>query len=52
MGKLNNYEVAFRVSSCGTKYISIKAKDMEEVIVRLKKKHYRTDIILSIREVK
>lgn len=50
MKKLDNYEVAFRVSSCGIKYIKVKAKNEEDVIERLKKKHYRTDIILSIRK--
>lgn len=50
MNKLNNYEVAFRVSSAGIKYINVKAKDENDVIERLKAKHYRTDIILNIRK--
>ena len=49
MNKLNNYEVSFRTSSCGITYETIKAKDEDDVIKRLKAKNYRTDIILNIR---
>lgn len=51
MNKLNNYEVAFRTSSCGVTYKEIKARDEEDAIKRLKSKNYRTDIILSIRKI-
>ncbi len=51
MKKLNNYEVAFRTSSCGVTYKNIKAKDEDDAIERLKKKNYRTDIILNIRKL-
>lgn len=50
MSKLNNYEVAFRTSSCGITYKEIKARDEEDAIRRLKAKNYRTDIILNIRK--
>ena len=51
MKKLNNYEVAFRTSSCGVTYKNIKVKDEEDAIERLKNKNYRTDIILNKRKV-
>ena len=51
MKKLNNYEVAFRTSSCGITYKQIKAKNEEDVIKRLKAKNYRTDIIVNIRKM-
>ena len=51
MRKLNNYEVAFRTSSCGITYKQIKEKNEEDVIKRLKAKNYRTDIILKIRKM-
>ncbi len=51
MNKLNDYEVAFRTSSCGVTYKTIKAKDVEDAIKRLESKHYRTDIILNIRKI-
>lgn len=51
MKKLNNYEVAFRTSSCGITYKQIKAKNEEDVIKRLKAKNYRTDIITNIRKM-
>lgn len=50
MEKLKDYEVAFRTSSAGITYKSIKAKSEEDAIKRLERKNYRTDIILSIRE--
>ncbi len=51
MKKLNNYEIAFRTSSCGITYKEVEAKDEEDAIKRLKAKHYRTDIIVNIRQV-
>lgn len=48
--KLKKYEVAFRTSSCGIAYVNIRAENKEDAIERLKKKHYRTDIIVRIRE--
>lgn len=51
MKRLNNYEVAFRTSSCGITYKEIKAKNEEDAIKRLKAKNYRTDIILNIRKM-
>lgn len=50
MKKLKKYEVAFRTSSCGIAYVNIRAENKEDAIERLKKKHYRTDIIVRIRE--
>ncbi len=49
MKKLNNYEVAFRTSSCGVTYKNIKVKDEEDAIERLKNKNYRTDLIWFIK---
>lgn len=48
--KLKKYEVAFRTSSCGITHVNIRAENKEDAIERLKKKHYRTDIIVRIRE--
>ena len=52
MGKLNNYEIAFELSSMGkrTRYINIKARNIEDAIARLKSKHYDIDKIISIRK--
>lgn len=52
MGKLNNYEIAFELSSIGkrNKYINIKARNIEDAIARLKSKHYDIDKIISIRK--
>ena len=52
MGKLNNYEIAFELSSMGkrTRYINIKARSVEDAIARLKLKHYDIDKVICIRK--
>ena len=52
MGKLNNYEIAFELSSMGKRirYINIKARNIEDAIAKLKSKHYDIDKTISIRK--
>ena len=52
MGKLNNYEIAFELSSMGKRirYINIKARNIEDAIARLKSKHYNIDKVICIRK--
>ena len=54
MGKFNNYEIAFELSSTGKrkKCINIKAENIEDAITRIKSKCYNIDKVISIRKEK